>query len=167
MFNLLFFMRQYLISDRSSWFKKDTQKICIFCNAIKNKKNKKSLVLYEGKEIFVLMNLFPYNVGHLMIAPKRHLKNLEDLKESEFKEMWDLIKKSLKILKRALHPVGFNIGFNIGETAAASQEHLHLHIVPRYKRDYGFMEVIAETKVLSEPPEKTFKKLLKYFKKIK
>jgi len=110
----------------------------------------------------VVMNLFPYNTGHLEVIPIRHVKSLEELRKEELADLVEKVVKSIRLLKRALRPVGFNVGINIGEIAGASVEHLHVHIVPRYKRDFGFMEVTCETRVMPESIDETYKKLMKH-----
>jgi len=130
---------------------------CIFCE-------KKQYVLKETQHAMVMLNLFPYNPGHLMVAPKRHVANLEDLTDEELKEIMELTQKSVKVLKEIANPDGFNIGINIGRVAGAGFEgHIHIHIVPRWNGDTNFMPIIGETKVIPEGIEKTFKKLKPYF----
>jgi len=130
---------------------------CIFCE-------KKQYVLKETRYAMVMLNLFPYNPGHLMVAPKRHVANLEDLTDEELKEIMALTQKSVKVLKEIANPDGFNIGINIGRVAGAGFEgHIHIHIVPRWNGDTNFMPIIGETKVIPEGIEKTFKKLKPYF----
>jgi ATP adenylyltransferase len=141
------------------WIKRRKIKGCLFCNIV-NKKEK-SFVLKEG-EVFVVMNKFPYNTGHLLIFPKRHVENIEELKKEEAEEIFANIQKSIKLLKRVLKPGGFNVGINIGKVASASVDHLHIHVVPRFGADAGFMEVFDSTKVMPEPLEKTFNKLKKF-----
>jgi len=130
---------------------------CIFCE-------KKEYVLKETRHAMVMLNLFPYNPGHLMVAPKRHVANLEDLTDEESKEIMELTQKSIKVLKKIANPDGFNVGINIGRVAGAGFEgHIHIHIVPRWNGDTNFMPIIGETKVIPEGIEKTYKKLKPYF----
>ena len=132
---------------------------CIFCE-------KKQYVLKETRYAMVMLNLFPYNPGHLMVAPKRHVANLEDLTDEELKEIMELTQKSVKVLKEIANPDGFNIGINIGRVAGAGFEgHIHVHVVPRWNGDTNFMPIIGETKVIPEGIEKTFKKLKPYFER--
>lgn len=141
---------------------------CIFCEKIKEKKDKKNYILYRGKTCFIIMNLFPYNSGHLMIAPYKHTSELEDLVEEELLEIMQLTKKSLNILKKSLSPDGFNLGINLGKIAGAGIDtHLHLHIVPRWSGDTNFMPVISSTKVISESLDDTYRRLKKEIKKRK
>lgn len=121
-------------------------------------------MLQETEHALVMLNLFPYNPGHLMIAPKRHVANLEDLSSEELQDILELTQKSVKVLKEVAHPEGFNIGINLGRVAGAGFEgHIHVHVVPRWNGDTNFMPVIGETKVIPEGIEKTFKKLKPYF----
>ena len=132
---------------------------CFFCRDLKEKRHKKNLILYQGKYVFVVMNKYPYNNGHLMIVPKCHRLNLEELNDSELKELVDLLKASTKVLKTTLRPHGFNIGMNIGIIGGAGEDHLHLHVVPRWEGDTNFMPVIGETKIIPEYLERTYQKL--------
>jgi ATP adenylyltransferase len=110
------------------------------------------------------MNLFPYNNGHLLIAPYKHTASLSDLASKERLELFGLLDKSVTCLKKILRPDGFNIGMNLGRTAGAGIDtHLHLHIVPRWNGDTNFMPVLGETKVISESMESCYKKLKKAF----
>lgn len=122
---------------------------CIFCNKPKSKNSKKDYVLEVAKYCFVILNLYPYNNGHLMIAPLRHISNLTDLKKEESAELFALLQKWEKILTKTLTPHAFNIGANIGRPAGAGFEHLHFHIVPRWNGDSNFMPVVAGAKILN------------------
>ena len=132
---------------------------CFFCKKLKEKKNRKNLILYQGEYVFVVMNKYPYNNGHLMVVPKRHYLDLEQLDNKELKELFDLLRASIKVLKTCFHPHGFNVGINIGKVGGAGEDHLHLHIVPRWAGDTNFMPVIGETKIVPEYLEKTYQRL--------
>lgn len=124
---------------------------CLFCWKARQKKNSKELILLKGRLSFCLLNRFPYAGGHLLIAPTRHVGMLEDLTREEWNEMGDLVRESLRRLRRALKPDGFNLGINLGRSAGAGiPGHLHLHIVPRWSGDVNFMPVAAHTKVISQ-----------------
>ncbi|MFH1231644.1 MAG: HIT domain-containing protein [Planctomycetota bacterium] len=157
-------MHQLWAPWRSSYINLSPQhkKHCFLCQTLKEKKDQKNFLLKRDKTCFVVMNLFPYNVGHLLIAPNAHKANLEDM---ESDEMLDLFKTTIKmkgVLTEVLKPEGFNIGFNIGAVAGAGLvSHLHLHLVPRWKGDTNFMPVISETKVISQSLLKLYKKLQK------
>lgn len=140
---------------------------CIFCEALK-KEDFESFILFRGKKNFVIMNLYPYNPGHLMIAPYRHIQNFEEADKEECSEMMELAKASIKILKNYFSPDGFNMGMNIGKSAGAGEVgHYHFHIVPRWEGDSNFMAVFSKTKVVSQEVEKVYKELLPFFKAIK
>ena len=111
----------------------------------------------------MMMNKFPYNNGHLMVIPHRHCLDLEELKETEFQELFFLLKASIQVLKESLQPDGFNIGINIGTAAGAGEEHIHFHIVPRWAGDTNFMPVLGDTKIVPEYLEKTYQKLHSVF----
>jgi ATP adenylyltransferase len=112
------------------------------------------------------MNIFPYNPGHLMIAPYRHIGDFEKLNNEEIEEIFEFLKKSIEILKKVYSPDGFNVGLNIGKIAGAGfYEHIHFHIVPRWAGDTNFMPVIGNTKVISEELKRTYKKIKKYYDK--
>jgi ATP adenylyltransferase len=137
----------------------EKKKGCFFCKKLKEKKSKKNLILHRGEYVFVVMNKYPYTNGHLMVVPRRHCLNVEELDHNELKEFFDLLKTSIKVLKVSLRPHGFNIGMNIGKVGGAGEDHLHLHIVPRWAGDTNFMPVIGETKIIPEYLEETYQKL--------
>ncbi|RMD89593.1 MAG: HIT domain-containing protein [Calditrichaeota bacterium] len=138
----------------------DKEEGCIFCNKPKQTNDKKNLILYRGKYSFVIMNKYPYNNGHLMVVPYRHLAEFEELKDEESLEMMQIIARSLTVLKRAIHPHGFNLGMNIGQIAGAGiEDHLHFHIVPRWAADTNFMPITGHTKVISEGLWETWDRL--------
>jgi len=138
-------------------------KDCVFCNALKSDE-KSSLVVYKAKKSFVIMNRNPYNPGHLMVCPNRHVANLEELEEEELLEIMKLVVLSEKAIKNCMNPDGFNIGINIGKVAGAGiAEHLHVHVVPRWIGDTSFMPVLADVQVIPEALEETYEKLKKSF----
>ncbi|MFH7880842.1 MAG: HIT family protein [Candidatus Aenigmatarchaeota archaeon] len=152
---------EYLWTNRMKWIlRKSKDRKCIFCKIVKGEL--KAKILKRG-EVFVIMNNFPYTTGHLLVFPKKHVRELEELKEEEIYEIVKNIRECVLILKKVLKPKGFNIGINLGKIAGASISHLHFHVVPRYGSDAGFVEIISSTKVMPEPLEKTYKKLRKYF----
>lgn len=143
------------------------KKSCIFCEALK-KEDSDSYILLRGKKNFIIMNLYPYNPGHLMIAPYRHINNFEEAEKEESFEMIELAKVSIRILKEYFSPDGFNMGMNIGKSAGAGEVgHYHLHIVPRWEGDSNFMAVFSKTKVVSQQVEKLYKELLPFFQELK
>jgi len=135
-------------------------KECIFCQKSKEAKDEENYILLRGKKCLVVLNIFPYNNGHLMIAPYRHISSIEELGKEEAAEMMEVLSRMIVLLKEVLHPEGFNVGINLGDVAGAGiVDHLHLHIVPRWKGDCTFMPVLSETKVISEALKKTYEKL--------
>jgi ATP adenylyltransferase len=136
---------------------------CIFCAKLTEKRDEENLILYRGKCTIVLMNKFPYNNGHLMVIPRRHCVDLEELNEKELHELSHLLKTSIQVLKTGLRPHGFNIGLNLGKAGGAGEEHLHFHIVPRWAGDTNFMPVLGETKIIPEYLVRTYRKLRPVF----
>ena len=140
------------------------EKYCIFCAGEDRSKDKERLILYVGEHSIVLMNKFPYNNGHLLVAPKRHIAELAHMNEEEAKEVFDMLKYSVSVLKEVMKPDGFNIGLNLGKVAGAGiEQHLHFHIVPRWNGDTNFMTVLGEVRVIPEHIKQTYEKLLPYF----
>jgi len=133
---------------------------CIFCDFPKENRDKERLILHRGKYSFVIMNNYPYNPGHVMIAPYRHVGKWEDLTDDELLEIMKLSQLMIKALKRAMNPDGFNLGVNLGRVAGAGiDDHVHLHIVPRWNGDTNFMPVIADTKVIPESLKEAYDEL--------
>jgi ATP adenylyltransferase len=125
------------------------------------------LVVYRGKKCFVIMNLYPYNAGHLMVIPYQVTPHLSDLDNEAKLEMMNLIELSMKALQDVCKPHGFNIGANIGGVAGGSVDsHLHFHIVPRWNGDTNFMPVIAETKVISNDMQELYHQLKATFTRL-
>jgi ATP adenylyltransferase len=141
---------------------------CLFCNLLKTKDDAQNLILYRGKRAFVVMNRFPYNNGHVMVAPTRHTANMETLSAEESAELFKLVQKSLAVLRRAVKPQGFNVGANLGRVAGAGVAgHVHVHIVPRWLGDVNFMPLLSETKVISEHLAETYARLRREFRSSK
>ncbi len=142
-------------------------KNCIFCEKPKLKKDRKNYLLYRGETCFILLNIYPYNNGHLMVAPYKHILDFNGLKKKEMLELVELTNLSVNVLRDVFNPQGFNIGLNLGKVAGAGFEHLHIHIVPRWFGDTNFMPTLAETKVLPETLDITYKKLGKAITQLK
>ncbi|WP_022671024.1 HIT family protein [Hippea alviniae] len=143
----------YILSDK----KEDG---CVFCNAFNSKNDEEKLVLFRSKHSFIIMNLYPYNAGHLMVVPNRHISNPIELTEEEQLDMFKLTNKCIEILKKVMNPDGFNLGMNLGRSAGAGiDDHIHIHIVPRWNGDTNFMPILSDTKVISESLKETYKKL--------
>ncbi len=131
---------------------------CIFCDFPSENRDDERLILYRGEKSFIIMNNYPYNPGHLMIAPYRHVGQLEELRHEEMDEIMNLASLAVRAIKKSMNPDGFNIGINIGRVAGAGiEDHIHLHIVPRWNGDTNFMPVLADVKVIPEAVEETFK----------
>lgn len=148
---------------------KDTEDsdACVFCSASKDDINSnESLLLYKGKHSFIMMNLYPYNNGHLMIIPYRHLSDYTELSSEELNEITNLNKYAILALKSIMSPHGFNFGANIGQAAGAGiHTHLHFHLVPRWNGDTNFMPVLGEVKIISQDLLQTKNKIVEEFKK--
>lgn len=133
---------------------------CFLCNALKENDDDKNLVLYRGENAFVIMNLFPYNAGHLMVCPNEHIGDFTKIDEKTMCEISLLTQKMVKLLKKVLNPDGFNIGYNVGKSAGAGLEsHIHNHIVPRWNGDTNFMPVLGEVRVVSQDLKEIYYKL--------
>jgi ATP adenylyltransferase len=133
---------------------------CIFCTKPQQGDDEKSLILHRGKTAFIMLNLFPYNTGHLMVSPYRHQGDIADLTEEERNEMMELAVLSVRVIREAMRPQAFNLGMNIGKTAGAGfHEHVHMHIVPRWEGDTNFMPVVAGAKVMPESVQENYKRL--------
>ncbi len=141
---------------------------CILCEEAKKNDDHKNYILYRGKHSFVIMNLFPYNNGHLLIVPFTHESELDRLPGAELADLMKTTQASVNILKQAMHPEGFNIGINIGKSAGAGiPEHLHVQIVPRWHGDSSYITVFDETRVLPELLEGTYERLRPYFETLR
>jgi len=132
---------------------------CVFCEKLQSDEDEANLVLLRGEKTIILMNLYPYNNGHLLIMPKRHVGDIAELNGEEMSELFVMTQKMIKVL-RVFNPEGFNVGANIGKIAGAGVPgHFHIHVVPRWGGDTNFMPVIGDVRVVSESLEVTFKKL--------
>jgi ATP adenylyltransferase len=139
---------------------------CILCLVAKGSDEVEKLVAYEDEAFVVTINLYPYNPGHLMIFPKRHMTDIRQLTAGERSGLDRLTDRCLAVLDRTHSPAGYNIGFNMGLVAGASIDHLHLHIIPRYPREIGIAELIAGARVLVEDPRETLGKVRKGFESL-
>jgi ATP adenylyltransferase len=133
---------------------------CFLCRTARENQDRKNLILFRGKRCFVILNRYPYNNGHLMVAPFRHVGKLENLKEEELTELWKISQLCVKALKSGLKPQGINLGMNLGKVSGAGvADHIHLHIVPRWQGDTNFMPILAETKLISVGLSNTYRLL--------
>jgi ATP adenylyltransferase len=139
---------------------------CIFCRALKLRNDRAAHILYRGKHNFIILNKFPYTPGHLMIAPFRHTAAFERISGRANAELTGLLQLSLKILKKAYHPQGFNAGMNLGRSAGAGiVHHYHVHLIPRWQGDSNFMPLVSQTRILTEDLESTYDRLLPLFQR--
>jgi len=137
----------------------ETQSI-LFCRVIREKDDRTNLIVFRGKGAFIILNRFPYNNGHLMVLPNRHLKDLSALNSEEAKELFSLIKMANRGLNKILKPEGLNIGLNMGKAAGAGiAGHLHVHIIPRWVGDTNFMPVVSGTKSLPDSLDALYEEL--------
>ena len=137
-------------------------KKCIFCVGRKKGPDKKRYILKKGKHAFSMLNLYPYNNAHIMVAPYRHVSALTLLSEKELLDLFNLVNLMTKKIDKLLKPTGYNIGLNIGKVAGAGfPGHVHVHIVPRWRGDTNFIPVISNTKVISSSMDEMYKLLKK------
>lgn len=130
---------------------------CLFCEVVKEQNDKENLILYRGERNYVIINRYPYNNGHLMVIPYRHIQDIGKLDDEENLEAMKLLSYSIRILKDKFSAEGFNIGLNIGRIAGAGiAGHIHFHIVPRWSGDTNFMPVLTDTKVISQGLEESW-----------
>ena len=140
---------------------------CVFCLPESTEEDEDRLVLFRGTWNFVIMNKYPYNNGHLMVTPYRHLMNLCDLRAEESHELMDLLQECTAILQKQFTPQGVNLGLNLGEAAGAGiREHLHFHLVPRWNGDSSFMAVMDEVRVVPEHLRCTYAALKPHFSEL-
>jgi ATP adenylyltransferase len=137
---------------------------CFLCAAAVATDDRANLILYRAERVFVILNLYPYNSGHLMVAPYEHHGDLASLDQQVAAELMHITQRSVQALGSAYHPDAFNVGMNLGKVAGAGlPDHLHIHVVPRWNGDTNFMPLVAETKVLPESLDQTYDRLQPYF----
>ena len=142
---------------RIQYIKSEKPKGCILCDKPAEDKDKENYILYRGVKNFIILNAFPYNPGHLLVAPYRHTGNMEELTAAERNEHYELVSRSIKVLKEILNPGGFNIGANLGKVAGAGiDDHFHSHIVPRWNGDTNFVPVLADVRVVPQALADTY-----------
>jgi ATP adenylyltransferase len=141
---------------------------CVFCEAINSSiDDEKCLKVYDGDKCFVMMNLYPYNSGHILVIPKQHLSGFYELSEEEINEIMSTVRLSMRAIESVMKPQGFNFGANIGKAAGAGiDDHIHFHVLPRWNGDTNFMPAIGEVKIISQDLLHTKKLLVEAFKKL-
>lgn len=145
---------------RIDYIRMEKPKGCILCDKPKQNKDAENYILYRGKLNFIMLNAYPYNPGHLLIAPYRHLGNLTELTEQERNEHFALVSRGVEVLKEAYNPAGYNIGANLGKVAGAGiDDHFHSHVVPRWQGDTNFIPVLADVRVIPQALQETYKDL--------
>ncbi|MFX1293858.1 MAG: HIT domain-containing protein [Promethearchaeota archaeon] len=136
---------------------------CLFCRVSKENKDKENLIVYRKERSFVILNLYPYNSGHIMISPYVHVNSIETLEKEDRDELFETVANACINIRKEMSAEGFNIGINIGTVAGAGvAEHVHIHVVPRWGGDTNFMPLISDIKVVSEALEDTYYRLKKY-----
>ena len=143
---------EYLVAEKS--------KTCIFCEALASADEEKSLIVYRGRRVFALLNRYPYTNGHLMIAPYEHIATLQEVDSETIAETMALAQRAMKLLEDEYSPHGYNVGFNQGRVAGAGVEHhIHMPVVPRWGGDTNFMPVLADTRVMPQSLDDSFRAL--------
>lgn len=135
---------------------------CVFCTILKEKKDKTNFIITRTKHSYAVLNLYPYNNGHILIMPNRHVADLGGLKKEEREDLMDLLEATKKLLDKHMKADGYNIGINLGRAAGAGfPKHVHIHLVPRWQGDVNFMPVTGQTKIISQSLQALYKKLTK------
>ncbi len=141
---------------------------CVFCDLPREKEDRKNLIVHRGERVFVILNRYPYNNGHVMVVPNTHVADLSLLPDEELSEMTQMCREVVKALKETYQAPGFNLGMNLGEAGGAGiRDHLHMHVVPRWVGDTNFMPVLADTKSMPQHLLTSFDQIHDYFKKLK
>jgi ATP adenylyltransferase len=155
------------VPSKMKYVKGDRPKVdCILCSVVNKENGVDALDIYSTKNFVVSANLFPYNPGHLMIFPKKHMTDIKGLSKEEVLELHELQITSIEILEKNYQAQAFNIGYNIGHSSGASIDHVHMHIVPRYPREVGFIDIIGDARIIVEDPKDTVQRLSKAFQEL-
>ena len=143
----------------------DSDPPCVFCEHARGADDRASYILHRGAHSFVILNLYPYNNGHLMVVPYRHTDTLRALNADELSEMMALVQESQRVMEERMRPQGFNLGINQGSAAGAGiAQHLHLHLLPRWNGDTNFMPTLGGTRVMPQHLDDTYDLLLEGFR---
>lgn len=149
---------------RMTYIRGEKPQGCVLC---RDSLRAEELIVGEGKSAFVLVNRYPYTGGHLMIVPFRHLNRIEEILPAERAELFTLVDLAVRVLREAMNPDGFNVGMNLGKAGGAGiDDHLHIHVVPRWVGDTNFMSVIGGVRVIPEDVGRTCALLKPYFEKL-
>ena len=159
-------MEYFFNFDKLGYLKGGQSSPCVLCLVSAGSDEVERLVVRESRSFMVSLNLYPYNPGHLIVFPTRHVTDIRELSREERSELDGEIDACLSVLDDAMKPSGYNIGYNMGPDAGASIEHLHLHIIPRYPREIGIAELIAGARVLVQDPRETLEILGASFRKL-
>ena len=153
-------MEQIWAPWRIQYIQMKKPKGCILCEEPKENNDVANYILYRGDKNFVILNSYPYNPGHLMVTPYRHVASLEKLTEEERHEHFEIVSRAIKVLRQVFKPGGFNTGANIGKVAGTGiDDHFHTHIVPRWQGDTNFIPVLADIRVIPEALAETYQRL--------
>jgi len=144
---------KYILGDKTTG--------CVFCEALQADDDAANYVVYRGERVALMLNLYPYINGHMLVVPYAHVSDLVELDDETLTDMMLLTTKGLRLLQTAMSPHGFNVGLNLGQAAGAGiQDHVHIHIVPRWENDTNFMPVLGDVRVIPEWLDDTYHKLL-------
>lgn len=158
-------MKQVWAPWRMTYIDQGGEKGCIFCDKLKDEDARSSLVLARTAHSVVMLNKYPYNNGHLLLAPRRHASEFSSLPVEEYVDLCRALRTSVDILLKALHPGGINLGMNLGRSAGAGvEDHLHWHVVPRWEGDTNFMAVVGEIRVIPQHLLESYDRLSPFFK---
>lgn len=159
------FQKQLFIPNKRDYItgEKRPEVECIICSIISQDPEVTNLLVWKNEHVAICANLYPYNAGHLLLFPTRHIDDPRDYNNTEIVQMQLLLKKTLEVLDKLYQPAGYNIGYNVGEASGASIAHLHQHVVPRYARELGFVDITAGAKIIIEDPQITLENLKKAF----
>jgi ATP adenylyltransferase len=158
-------MKQIWAPWRMAYIEGVKEEGCVFCDKLTAKDQRSTLVLGQSAHSIVMLNKYPYNNGHLLIAPKKHAREFSALSEQEYSDLSRILKASLDIAAKALRPGGFNLGMNLGKCAGAGvEDHLHWHVVPRWEGDTNFMPVLGEVRVIPQHLAESYDRLSGLFR---